>query len=650
MTVFGGQARLLGAGKFSALAPKGSQFGSLNLAGAGALTSVNPRQGVVFDAQGTANVKGLAVTTLDFANLTIGAGANRALVVLISFSTQSVTGVTVNWDALGTPQPCGLIISANTGGTVGRAELWGLVAPTSGNKTLRVSWTGTAAEVFIDAVSYSNVNQAGGTATFANAASAVDGGSTTTTVNVTSSGIDSVVGNWCGFHGFSTINDTLVYHDTTGSVSEPAGNRADGDTTVALTVTQGTAGAVGVGVSVKAFAGAATAQGASLFSGSGALAPDNALSTQFAANAFLGGGVLNAISFVAVVLESGQIPFAGGGAFAETPAAVDSAATSLAGAGFFSDVALTPQQFGAALYAGAGSFAEVAAALEAAAALFAGSGAFSDLPLTPEQFGVALYAGAGAFTPDTALAALAAGQTLFAGSGVFGAIAPGLFEAVASFAGSGVFTDAALTPQQFAAALYAGAGTFTEVARLQAAVGVLYAGAGLFSEVAALRDAAAAAFAGSGFFGIAQAPQVLGAANFAGAGLFSGLALTPEQFAAAVMIGSGQITVGPALQEAAAVALMGAGLFVPDRVLSLLDAAATSLLGSGSLLVAPAPVQFGVEAFSGAGFFADVAQAQEVGAVLFAGDGFMIEAPSLAAVARVLFSAMGALLAVCAAT
>src|SRR5258708_7607822 len=117
---------------------------------------------VVFDAQGTTNAASGAtpVTSIDFTNLTVGTGSQRALVVPVLFSA-NVTSLTVTWDNTGTPQPCTLIGAASDTGAQIFAKLYGLVNPTPGAKTLHLAWT-TTSDVYVDAVSYTGVDQTGG--------------------------------------------------------------------------------------------------------------------------------------------------------------------------------------------------------------------------------------------------------------------------------------------------------------------------------------------------------------------------------------------------------------------------------------------------------------------------------------------------------
>ncbi len=171
---------------------------------------------VAFDAKTTSAVflSASSAGTLSGTNLTIGSGANRVLIAFVTFSTLTVTGVSVLWDATGTPQPLTKIIGVNSGGAAGRAELWGLVAPTPGNKTLRVLYTGTS-DVELAGASFTGADQTGGATTFYNSTSTI-GGSTTPTITATSTAGDIAV-NACGPAGFnlSAATQTLIVLDNT---------------------------------------------------------------------------------------------------------------------------------------------------------------------------------------------------------------------------------------------------------------------------------------------------------------------------------------------------------------------------------------------------------------------------------------------------
>jgi len=129
---------------------------------------------VAVDAIGTAvGVSGIG-TSVTFNNITVGTGPNRALVVPLSFSSNAsgtpVNGISCVWDSGGTNQSMTQVANATATNIISGSEfflsaIFGLVAPTSGNKTLTCSWTNPAI-VYVDAISFNNVLQTGGAITF----------------------------------------------------------------------------------------------------------------------------------------------------------------------------------------------------------------------------------------------------------------------------------------------------------------------------------------------------------------------------------------------------------------------------------------------------------------------------------------------------
>lgn len=182
---------------------------------------------VNFDANATTHAHAVGVTTVDLTTLTVGGFSNRALVAQAGFDNTGITSVTVTWDPSGTNQSCTLIKSDNTSGGSARAELWGLVAPTSGKKVLRASWTGSA-EIALNAVAWTGVNQTGGVTSFPNAASA-KGTSTTPSVTVTSAvGNATMESSASNLVSYSAPSKTQTHNETTGSNIAAAGSRAFG--------------------------------------------------------------------------------------------------------------------------------------------------------------------------------------------------------------------------------------------------------------------------------------------------------------------------------------------------------------------------------------------------------------------------------------
>lgn len=227
---------------------------SVLLALAFVLASCLPaRAAVTFDANATAPCGSatVAVTNINCSTLTVGTGANRALVCLIIWNG-ATSAITLTWDNGGTNQTMTAITngSATNGAKV---SLYGLVAPTSGAKQLRATWT-TLRVVEVNCVSYAGADQTGGNTTFPNGANAT-GTSTTASVTITSAVGDAVV----AVHGtngactcFTAVNQTQLFIDNTNVDS--AANRAAGAASVALTATLSASAAwASAGTSIKAF-------------------------------------------------------------------------------------------------------------------------------------------------------------------------------------------------------------------------------------------------------------------------------------------------------------------------------------------------------------------------------------------------------------
>ena len=120
---------------------------------------------VVVDSIDTTPALASGATSLNLTTLTVGVGANRAL-----YATLVLDGVTssatATWDFGGTNQAATLLGSVADSSSACKIYVFGLVAPTSGSLTLRATWTGTA-DACLSAASFTGVNQAGGSATFA---------------------------------------------------------------------------------------------------------------------------------------------------------------------------------------------------------------------------------------------------------------------------------------------------------------------------------------------------------------------------------------------------------------------------------------------------------------------------------------------------
>lgn len=194
---------------------------------------------VVIDADGSVLAQGAHATPIDYTGLTVGAGANRALVCcILTDATAAVTAFTLTWDKGGTNQAMAAITGAagNDAGNNVRAMWFGLVAPTSGNKTLEIAWAGGASiEMYVCASSVTGADQTGGTTTFANGATAHG------TTSPASIAITSATGHMAFAAGVfdsltATPGSTSIFNNNTLN-DIGAANRAAGASTVTLSTT-----------------------------------------------------------------------------------------------------------------------------------------------------------------------------------------------------------------------------------------------------------------------------------------------------------------------------------------------------------------------------------------------------------------------------
>jgi hypothetical protein len=122
---------------------------------------------VAVDAAGTGKT-GVAATSLTEAasSITVGAGANRALALLIQFGAV-VSNVAAFWDEAGTNQAMKQIGNKAESDNLASAYIFGLIAPTSGAKLLKVTWT-TSASWTYGLISFTGADQADVLGTFRN--------------------------------------------------------------------------------------------------------------------------------------------------------------------------------------------------------------------------------------------------------------------------------------------------------------------------------------------------------------------------------------------------------------------------------------------------------------------------------------------------
>src|SRR5208282_6159804 len=99
--------------------------------------------------------------TLSNSSLTVGSGSNQILIAFIGFVGGIPTGLTVVWDPAGANQPMTQVPGAikADGTTDLTLGIYALIAPTSGNKTCKATWTGAGVEAHLNVASFTGANQ-----------------------------------------------------------------------------------------------------------------------------------------------------------------------------------------------------------------------------------------------------------------------------------------------------------------------------------------------------------------------------------------------------------------------------------------------------------------------------------------------------------
>src|ERR1700719_1791975 len=190
---------------------------------------------VGFDATSDAEFSGTNISSFTDNSFTIGTGSNRAMVYGLNFGWSTYTqptGISVVWDPTGANQPLSLIVqSPNTSGNV-FAQLWGLVAPVSGNKSLAVSWASPVDLVKAAGVSFIDVDQTGGTTTFNNANTNFGTFANVVNLTVLTTANDAAVGDAVGTGpgNFASFGLQNIFHDTSGFMNAAASYEINGTT------------------------------------------------------------------------------------------------------------------------------------------------------------------------------------------------------------------------------------------------------------------------------------------------------------------------------------------------------------------------------------------------------------------------------------
>lgn len=191
-------------------------------------------------------------TTINITSaMTVGTGSNRALFVMVmpcNNSTNSTVS-SVTWDSGGTNQALSLVTGTRKSITYsngdGASEIWVVAAPVSGTKTLQVVLSQATTETYINAISFTGVNQSTPSANGTNGGTA---GSGTPSLVVTTSSSNAQV---CTFNSnviaFTTLSSTAgtpttVYADNNSGTftSGSSGYNIGGAASVTLTMGGGT--------------------------------------------------------------------------------------------------------------------------------------------------------------------------------------------------------------------------------------------------------------------------------------------------------------------------------------------------------------------------------------------------------------------------
>lgn len=205
-----------------------AQFGQFTQ---GAAAAAGP---VVFDAATTTPATGTASNTISLTTFTVGSGSKRYLVAGICWNPQANSISSLAWDPSGTNQALTQITTVNVSGAVGRCELWGLVAPTSGNKTLTATFSSSTTQVVMGAISFTGVNQTGNASpSTVVPATPVSGAGASPSITITSGTTHLTVSGGADSDSTSATNKTQAWLNISGAV----GGFADYTTTGASSST-----------------------------------------------------------------------------------------------------------------------------------------------------------------------------------------------------------------------------------------------------------------------------------------------------------------------------------------------------------------------------------------------------------------------------
>lgn len=224
-----------------------AQVGGLSFPGPGPIhvAGGGSEQTVLIDAisDGTPNIfaSGNGVTTSGPGGgscINIGSGpngtSNRCLIVIVLFGSQNggtSTVTDIHWDPSTTNQAMTLVPGSktNNGAAGGDIEAWYLMAPTIGDLSLRINWTG-ANQVGLAFASFVNVDQTGGTTSFPVVNVSTASGKT---INIsTSPTTRKLIGGFSSGSNFTTATDNDIGKNNTMSNFAVAAEYAPGTNTL----------------------------------------------------------------------------------------------------------------------------------------------------------------------------------------------------------------------------------------------------------------------------------------------------------------------------------------------------------------------------------------------------------------------------------
>jgi hypothetical protein len=173
---------------------------------------------VANDGSGTPNVNSVSATSISLTTFTVGSGANRCLVAMLSFSLTTVSAISVTWDGTAMTQAATYTGTDATLKVI--TQLYVLINPTSGNKTLTASWTG-ASVVTLAAVEFSGADQVTCYASADNVTGEHSADPDTLTITSTTDGATvALTGN--NFAFYTAVNQTEIYRGSDNGLATDA--------------------------------------------------------------------------------------------------------------------------------------------------------------------------------------------------------------------------------------------------------------------------------------------------------------------------------------------------------------------------------------------------------------------------------------------